>query len=136
MLRRLAARDDRLWRWFALFMLLSPQLFWGWSREPARSDMLICGIIAWSLIAGLGGRFFIPMVLLFIGSLIHETAIIYGGPMLVAMWYVVPTPRRSARSRAPRCSSRLQGSLPSMFTQQRTRDQPPWTQGCGTSERL
>ncbi|TFU03184.1 hypothetical protein EUV02_08290 [Polymorphobacter arshaanensis] len=88
LLRRLIARDDRLWRWFAVFMLVSPQLFWGWSRDPGRSDMLICGIIAWSLIAALGGRFFIPVLLLFIGSLIHETAIIYGGPMLVAMWFL------------------------------------------------
>ena len=88
MLRRLMARDDRLWRWFALFMLVSPQLFWGWSREPGRSDMLICGIIAWSVLATLGRRYIVAALLLFIGSLIHETAIIYGGPMLVALWFL------------------------------------------------
>jgi len=88
LLRQLMVRGDRLWGWFALVMLVSPQLFWGWSREPGRSDMIVCGFIAWSVLAALRGRFVIAALVLFVGSQVHETAVIYGTPMLVALWFV------------------------------------------------
>lgn len=88
LLRRLALRGDPMWRWFALLMLLSPQLFWGWGRDIGRGDMLICGAIAWSVIAALNGRYVLAAVIVALGSLAHETAVIFGGPMLVGLWFL------------------------------------------------
>jgi hypothetical protein len=88
LLRRLAARGDRQWPWFALFLAASPQLFWGWSSDAGRADMLVVGFIAWSLVAILDGRFWLAALVLVTGSLAHETAIIFGGPLLVGLWFV------------------------------------------------
>lgn len=88
LLRRLAARGGHQWLWFGGFVVVSQQTFFGWSNDLLRPDMLVAGLIAWAVVAATHGRFGLAAVLLFIGSLAHETAIIFGGPLLLALWFV------------------------------------------------
>ncbi|MGI4876623.1 MAG: hypothetical protein ACRYG4_03985, partial [Janthinobacterium lividum] len=66
LLRRLAVRGDRQWLWFAVVVLVSPQMFRSWATDVGRTDMLTCGFIAWSLLLALDRRFVLAAVVLFV----------------------------------------------------------------------
>jgi hypothetical protein len=67
------------------FLVLSPQTFSGWANDIARTDMLVIASISWSVIAMLGSRPLVSVAVLIAGFLVHETAIIFGVPLLVAI---------------------------------------------------
>ena len=68
-----------------VFCMASPQLFLGWGNDIARTDLAVIACIVFAVIALIGERPVVAAVLLFVGSLMHETAIIFGLPLLFAV---------------------------------------------------
>ncbi|MEH3159066.1 MAG: hypothetical protein PGN08_09110 [Sphingomonas taxi] len=68
-----------------LFCVVSPQLFLGWGNDIARTDMAVIGCIAFAAIALDAGRPAMAAALLVFGFMVHETAIIFGLPLLFAV---------------------------------------------------
>jgi hypothetical protein len=68
--------------YLAAVIALSPQTFLGWSRDPVRTDLLVLGFIAWAYIATLNRHRTLGVMLILVGSLAHETALIFGVPLL------------------------------------------------------
>ena len=66
-------------------LLLSPQTFLGWSRDLVRTDLLVVAAIAWAVLATLANRRGLAVVILLVGFLVHETALIFGLPLLFAL---------------------------------------------------
>jgi len=64
-------------------LVFSPQTFAGASHDPARTDMLVQGFIAWAVLATLSQRRWAGVALILVGSLAHETAVIFGAPILL-----------------------------------------------------
>ncbi len=84
--RRLLLGVRRPAAWFMIFFaLLSPQMFVGWANDIARTDLFVIGTIAWSILMIHGGRPIWAGAMLTIGFMAHETAIIFGVPLLVAV---------------------------------------------------
>jgi hypothetical protein len=71
--------------YFALVVTLSPQTFLAWGIDIARTDMLVAGFVAWSVFATLSGYRLCGVILLLVGSLAHETALIFGAPLLFSI---------------------------------------------------
>lgn len=71
--------------YLAFALAISPQTFLGWSRDLAHTDLLVGGFLAWALIALLQRRTVVAVVVILVGSLAHETVIIYGAPLLLAL---------------------------------------------------
>lgn len=67
------------------FIVVSPQTFWGWSNDIARTDLIVGASIAWSAWALLRDRPGLAAALLFLGGQIHETALIFGVPLAVVL---------------------------------------------------
>ncbi len=82
-IRRLAERVGiALATYLAAVVCLSPQTFLGWSLDYARTDMLVASFVAWTAVL-IQERRMVPAALcLLTGSLAHETAIIFGLPLL------------------------------------------------------
>ncbi len=85
LLRRLAQTPGRAWIWLSLVLLLSPQLFMSWARDVGKSDMLVEGFIAWALLACLDRRYILASLIIFTASQVHETGLVYGGSLFLAM---------------------------------------------------
>ena len=85
-LRRLAERlTVGQTTYLSLVLALSPQTFFGWSRDPGRTDLLVGGCLALSVLAWQSGRRALAVAVILIGVLAHETAVVYGLPLLAAM---------------------------------------------------
>jgi hypothetical protein len=84
---RISKLGDWTWLWFGIVLVASPQLVQAWSHEIGKSDMLICGFVAWAVLNVLDRRFVIASVLIFMGSLCHETAVVYGLPLCSLVWF-------------------------------------------------
>lgn len=82
-----AATSLRTGAVFAFLLCISPLLFLSWSADLARVDMLTCGFVAWAVVAGISGRPIMAGVLLCLGALCHELALIYGLPLLLVITY-------------------------------------------------
>jgi len=83
--RMLAAISTQNRLFMLVFCMASPQLFLGWGNDIARTDMAVIGCILFAVIALVGDRPGVAALLLFVGSLMHETAIIFGLPLLFAV---------------------------------------------------
>ncbi len=83
--RLLRARQSLAAMLIVAFPILSPQMFAGWGTDIGRTDMLVIGTIAWSCIAMHSGRPLVSAALLAFGFLAHETTIIFGIPLLLAI---------------------------------------------------
>lgn len=68
-------------------MVLSPQTFSAWGGDAARTDMFVIGFIAWATIAIVANRPIVAVACLLIGALAHETALIYGLPLIIAVGF-------------------------------------------------
>jgi hypothetical protein len=88
LLRRLSLIDFRMAIYFGLVALASPQMFLAWGGDVGRPDMFTCGILGWALIATLANRYVLAAGALLIGSLAHETAIIYGVPLCATFGFL------------------------------------------------
>ncbi len=66
------------------FAIFSPQTFGGWTDDIGRTDLLVLAITTWAVVAIDRGRPLVSSALLVIGFLVHETAIVFGLPLLVA----------------------------------------------------
>jgi hypothetical protein len=84
-LRLLRNQNAQIASLFAIFIVLSPQTFLGWSNDIARTDMLVTAAIAWAALALLTNRPLIAAAILLIGSLVHETAVIFGIPLIIVL---------------------------------------------------
>jgi len=71
--------------YLAFVLALSPQSFFGWSRDPGRTDLLVAGCLALAVIAWLDGRRPLAVLSILFGLLAHETAVVFGLPLLAAM---------------------------------------------------
>jgi hypothetical protein len=89
LLRRLAAAGGWQWLYFGMVLVLSPQLMMAWAVDPGRGDMMNCGFVAWALLAALDRRFLVAAVVLFVGSLVHETVVILGLGLLVPICFLL-----------------------------------------------
>jgi hypothetical protein len=69
----------------ATFIVLSPQTFIGWSNDIARTDMFVIATIAWAALALLTNRPLMAAAILLLGSLVHETAVIFGLPLMIVL---------------------------------------------------
>lgn len=100
--RRLAARTEpRVALYFAAILLASPQTFVGWARDPVRTDLLAAGFVAWSVVALLGDRRWLAVACILAGLLVHEVALLFGAPLLVACALVSSGKRPPADRWAP-----------------------------------
>lgn len=88
LLWKLAQRDGLHWMWFGLVFVLSPQMVRAWAYDIGRGDMLVAGLVCWAAILAQSGRYKLASVTLIIGYLSHETAIIFGVPLVVGVWAV------------------------------------------------
>lgn len=83
--RLLLARQNLMALFTVGFAILSPQMFAGWGTDIGRTDMLVIGTIAWAGIALRAGRPGLAAILLSCGFLAHETSIIFGVPLMLAI---------------------------------------------------
>jgi hypothetical protein len=94
LLVRRAIRDDAYYGlWLAFLLVVSPQLFLAWGGDLGRIDMFVEGCLAWSVLALMRGSLWAVIASLLFGLLAHENTIIYGIPLLAAMF--LRTPGRS-----------------------------------------
>jgi hypothetical protein len=86
LMRRLAERiGPGRTVYLGVVLALSPQTFFGWSRDPGRTDLLIGACLAFALLAWLRGHRATSVALILAGLLAHETALVYGLPLLAAI---------------------------------------------------
>lgn len=81
-----------------IFAILSPQLFTGWAQDVGRTDLFTIGTIAWAVWFTVAGRNIFTGVSLLLGFLMHETAIIFGLPLILACLAI--TGKADARTNA------------------------------------
>lgn len=85
-MRRLATRlTTGKTIYLGLILALSPQTFFGWSRDPSRTDLLVGACLALSVLVWLRGQRALALAVILLGLLAHETAAVYGLPLLAAM---------------------------------------------------
>ncbi len=85
-IRRLAARlSTGKAIYLGLVLALSPQTFFGWSHDPSRTDLLVGACLALSVLAWLREQRALALAVILLGLLAHETAVVYGLPLLAAM---------------------------------------------------
>ena len=94
-----------------LFVVVSPQTFVAWSWDEGRTDTLILALISWAALAVLARRPFVAAALLWVGYLVHETAIIFGVPLLVAISLANARSGESTRRRDSAALATLIGAL-------------------------
>jgi hypothetical protein len=70
---------------FLLILIVSPQTFLAWSLDFTRTDMMVAGFIVWSCVLMQTGKLYQASIVLVLGSLVHETSLIYGLPILAAL---------------------------------------------------
>jgi hypothetical protein len=86
LLRRLStALAPRQAFYVAAVLALSPQAFFGWSRDPSRTDLLVAGSLAFAVVAWLDRRRLLAVCAILCGLLVHETAVVFGLPLLALM---------------------------------------------------
>jgi hypothetical protein len=66
-------------------LVLSPQTFQGWSQDLFRTDVFVVGFIAWAAFATMAGHRSVGLIILLIGFLAHETALVFGLPILLVL---------------------------------------------------
>jgi hypothetical protein len=92
---------------YSLFLLVSPYLLIAWNVDLLRTDMLVCGFIAWAAVAMAYARPYIAVIVLSVGSLVHETALIFGVPLVAALCFVAYQNGRVTRSAVTRSCALL-----------------------------
>lgn len=86
LVRRLGASTPEATACYLTAVLgVSPQTFLGWSHDVGRTDLLVGGFIAWSVVAALDRRRWLSVLILLVGLLAHETAFIFGAPLPLAL---------------------------------------------------
>jgi hypothetical protein len=70
--------------YLGLVLAVSPQSFLGWSSDPSRTDLFVGGCLAVAVLAWLHKQRAIALALILFGFLAHETAVVYGLPLLAA----------------------------------------------------
>lgn len=68
-----------------VFICYSPQAFRFWRNDVGRTDMAVLGFVSWAAVAMGAGRPFVAAAVLLAGSLVHETTIMFGLPLMVAI---------------------------------------------------
>ncbi len=87
-IRRLAVRTSyQIALYLSTVLALSPQAFWGWSLDPVRTDMLVATSVTVCVVMWLGGHRAAAVTSLLAGLLVHETAIVFGAPLLILMMW-------------------------------------------------
>lgn len=86
-LRLLHELPLRVSAYLIAIVLIAPPLFPLWAGDYARTDLLIEGLLAWSVIAALTNRRWLAIALVLFGLLAHETAYIFGAPLLLALFH-------------------------------------------------
>jgi hypothetical protein len=71
--------------YMAGILVLSPQTFLGWSQDLIRTDVFVVGFIAWAAFATMAGHRSVGLIILLIGFLAHETALVFGLPILLVL---------------------------------------------------
>lgn len=85
LLRRMMTENFRYGLLLAVVLLVSPQLFLGWGGDFGRTDMFTSGCVAWGVVALLGRRDVVAVGMVLLGLLAHESAAIFGMPLLIAI---------------------------------------------------
>jgi hypothetical protein len=71
--------------YMAGILVLSPQTFNGWTHDLIRTDVFVVGFIAWAAFATMAGHRSVGLIILLIGFLAHETALVFGLPILLVL---------------------------------------------------
>lgn len=66
-------------------LVLSPHLFMSWAPDLGRVDMLTLGMVSWAAVATIAGKPALGAAAVAVGALCHETAIVFGVPLLLAI---------------------------------------------------
>lgn len=82
-------------------LVLPPHLFMSWAPDLGRVDMLTLGMVSWAAVAAITGRPALGAVILAVGALCHETAIVFGVPLLLAISFQEGRWQSLARFAAP-----------------------------------
>lgn len=82
-------------------LVFSPHLFMSWAPDLGRVDMLTLGMVSWAVVALIAGRPAIAALVLAIGALCHETAVVFGVPLLLAISFQAGRWKSVARFAAP-----------------------------------
>jgi hypothetical protein len=86
LLKRVAvALNARQAIYFAAVLALSPQTFFGWARDLSRTDLFVAGWLAIAVVAWVDQRRMLAVSAILCGLLVHETAVVFGLPLLAAM---------------------------------------------------
>lgn len=113
LVRRAIARDRADGAWLAVVVAASPQLFLAWGGDPGRIDMFIEGCLAWAVLALVQGWVWAALGTVLFGLLAHENAVIYGVPLLAAL-YAGRQPRPDLR-KAGLLAAVLAGGIVAIF---------------------
>lgn len=90
LLRRMLMENFRRGLLLAVVLLVSPQLFLGWGGDLGRTDMFTSGCIAWAVVALLKQHDVVAVGMILTGLLAHESAAIFGIPLLIAILLMPP----------------------------------------------
>jgi hypothetical protein len=99
LLRRMLMENLRYGLLLAVVLLVSPQLFLGWGGDLGRTDMFTSGCIAWAVVALLKQHDVVAVGMILTGMLAHESAAIFGIPLLIAILRKPPITETSNRFR-------------------------------------
>jgi hypothetical protein len=88
MLSNISKIDTKYFIFSAVTLIFSPQLFLLWGRDIGRIDMFVGGMLAWAALSCVSRRYVLAAILVGIGSLAHETAVIFGAPLFVGLWFL------------------------------------------------
>lgn len=69
----------------AAILLLAPQAFRGWGADPGRTDIIPAGFVAWAALAMALDRPAVAALMLILGMMTHETALIFGVPLVILL---------------------------------------------------
>lgn len=87
LLRLSSALEPRQALYFAMVLALSPQAFFGWASDLSRTDLFVAGCLAFAVVAWLDRRRLLSVCAILCGLLVHETAVVFGLPLLALMMF-------------------------------------------------
>jgi len=68
------------------FALLLVALMMRWAEDPGRTDIAVAVLLALAAIASIAGRPLLAALAVALGVFIHETAFVFGIPLLIGLW--------------------------------------------------
>ena len=80
-----------------VFALLAIAFMARWADDAGRTDLAVAALLGFAALAAQRGRFTLACVCVAAGLPIHETSIVYGVPLLAALWLSAGSARPASR---------------------------------------